>query len=697
MHPVNWSLLILLMSGLSARASDLGTTGLIDLPTARVMDDGEFRIVFSQQRLADIYNLNYQATPWLEVTYRYVRNDVKGIRYADARVGQHRDRSYAFKVRLLEESAYLPQIAVGAQDFFGSGAWAGEYAVASKQFRNFDVSLGLGWGRFAKTNTINNPLKLLSDRFGSGYSPNVGGDLGGQARFGSLFRGDRAGIFGGVSYQIPGWPLRVLAEYSSDNYSHEQRVIMNDAGGASPFNFALDWKPSANTNLVFSRQQGNQWGLRLALSFDTKSNLPRNPPPRFYSSTESRDRSQAPENLNLASWYDRLLYDIERSGLLLRRADLPPGSSVATLEISNMVYGLTADAIHRALTLAEAHLPPSVVTIILVLNEDNIRPATIVYRRQNRGQTRISANNARRIDILPSRVLDSPTNTTIYRWPEMAIGVALKGRVQFFDPEVPLRHQLAAVVSVGAKISEGWNLWGSYFHDITNNFSTNRPPASSLPHVRSEINRYLVYGATGLDALYLEKRGTFRENWHYRAYAGVLEEMYSGAGGEIIFQPFQSRFAFGASLNAVRRRDYDRGWDLLDWKVVTGHVSAYWASPFHNLDLGVHAGRYLAKDVGTTFEVRRTFDNGWMIGGFATFTNVSAAQFGEGSFDKGFFFRVPLDKLLPGNQKNLWNTTLHNLQRDGGQRLEGFGQTLWYELRGMRYDALYNHRNRMVP
>ena len=86
-----------------------------------------------------------------------------------------------------------------------------------------------------------------------------------------------------------------------------------------------------------------------------------------------------------------------------------------------------------------------------------------------------------------------------------------------------------------------------------------------------------------------------------------------------------------------------------------------------------------------------------MIGGFATFTNVSAAQFGEGSFDKGFFFRVPLDKLLSGNQKNLWNTTLHNLQRDGGQRLEGFGQTLWYELRGMRYDALYNHRNRMVP
>ena len=140
MHPVNWFLFILLMSSLSARASDLGTTGLIDLPTARVMDDGEFKLVFSQQRLADIYNLNYQATPWFETTYRYARNDVKGIRFENQYIGQMRDRSYAFKLRLLRESAYLPQIAVGIQDFLGTGAWAGEYLVASKMFQNFDVS-----------------------------------------------------------------------------------------------------------------------------------------------------------------------------------------------------------------------------------------------------------------------------------------------------------------------------------------------------------------------------------------------------------------------------------------------------------------------------------------------------------------------------------------------------------------------------
>ena len=95
--------------------------------------------------------------------------------------------------------------------------------------------------------------------------------------------------------------------------------------------------------------------------------------------------------------------------------------------------------------------------------------------------------------------------------------------------------------------------------------------------------------------------------------------------------------------------------------------------------------------------MRRTFDNGWAVGAFASFTNVSAEQFGEGSFDKGLYFKAPLEKLFPGNSKSSWNTTMHSLARDGGARLEAFGSTLWYELRGVRYDALDQHRSRMVP
>ena len=39
-----------------ARSADLGTTGLIDIPTARMLNDGDFKLTFSSQQIADITN-----------------------------------------------------------------------------------------------------------------------------------------------------------------------------------------------------------------------------------------------------------------------------------------------------------------------------------------------------------------------------------------------------------------------------------------------------------------------------------------------------------------------------------------------------------------------------------------------------------------------------------------------------------------
>ena len=82
--------------------------------------------------------------------------------------------------------------------------------------------------------------------------------------------------------------------------------------------------------------------------------------------------------------------------------------------------------------------------------------------------------------------------------------------------------------------------------------------------------------------------------------------MFAGAGGEILYWPYKSRIAFEPVPLTLNRGTTPR-FGLLDFSVMTGHVSAYWATPFYNYDVAVHAGRYLAKDVGATFEVRRPF------------------------------------------------------------------------------------------
>ena len=54
-------------------------------------------------------------------------------------------------------------------------------------------------------------------------------------------------------------------------------------------------------------------------------------------------------------------------------------------------------------------------------------------------------------------------------------------------------------------------------------------------------------------------------------------------------------------------------------------------------------GKILAKDSGLTLNMSKTFKTGFTLGFFATKTDISAFEFGEGSFDKGIYFSIPLD------------------------------------------------------
>ena len=241
-----------------------------------------------------------------------------------------------------------------------------------------------------------------------------------------------------------------------------------------------------------------------------------------------------------------------------------------------------------------------------------------------------------------------------------------------------------------------WVLGGAIDRDITNNFDeSTRQSDSVLTRVRSDVVKYLNEGESGLDSLYVQKRGNLFKDTYFRVFGGVLESMYSGVGGEVVYQSFQSRLAFGLSFNWVKQRDYDKTFKHLEYDTATAFASAYWASPFYNFDVAVHAGKYLAEDVGATLEVRRTFDNGWMVGLWATKTNVSAEDFGEGSFDKGIIFKIPFNGFLGTSSRSNYTTRIRPIQRDGGQYLEDFMGRIWWDLRDARYDVFSQSMSRL--
>jgi hypothetical protein len=666
-------------------ASDFGITGLVDTPTARMSADGALTATAAIQSRTNAYAVSYQITPWLEGAFRYTGFTQTSYTY---------DRNWEAKLRLWQEQDYLPQVAVGIRDVVGTGVWGSEYVVASKEIGDFDVTLGMAWGRLAGDGDISNPLIQLADRFAV-RKAGSGGEVGGEFAIDAFFSGEKAGFFGGVHYQPDSLPVSLMFEYNPDQYDFEF-----SKGGyrpKSPWTAAVKWDALPGISLTLSRQHGQEWGIELSSALDTKSITPRRTAPRFKSSLDMAP-DDLPPQLKTGDWYDMLLYDVERSGLLLLEGNIEPSARTATLVMGNQQYPVWADAIGKMAELADLHVPSSVNMFRIVVEENGHRTQTVLMRRPSfvYGQNKHISEG--QIRLLPGRNLTFPQRTTNFVQKKVFFDFGLSTRLQLFDPDDPARYQLYAKVGASVALPDSWTLKGVYGIDITHNFdeSTRRDGVSSLPPVRSDVVKYLQDGDTGVDSLIIEKRATAYKGLHYRLYAGVLDDMFSGVGGELLYQPFRSRLAYGLSANRVRQRAYDKSFKHLDYETTTAFASVYWATPFYNYDVAMHAGKYLARDIGATLEVRRTFSNGWMVGLWATLTDVSAEQFGEGSFDKGMFFKIPFNGILGRNTRASYGTHIRPIQRDGGQRLESFSGDIWWDIRAARYDAFSELKHRMV-
>ena len=204
--------------------------------------------------------LTFQALPWMEVTFRYtVDNAIK-----DAGHRSLHDRSFDIKFRLQEETESWPAIALGLQDFLGTGVYSGEYLVASKHFGDFDFSAGLGWGRLASRKTFTNPLTYIYSGFGN--RPGAFQGQGGSVLFTSFFRGPNMGIFGGIEYRTPIPDLTFIVEYTSDAYVEESRDSGIDY--SFPVNAGFNYRPWPGFDVGLSYMHGNTVSLHLDAFFD---------------------------------------------------------------------------------------------------------------------------------------------------------------------------------------------------------------------------------------------------------------------------------------------------------------------------------------------------------------------------------------------------------------------------------------------
>jgi hypothetical protein len=799
-----------------------GSRGLMGTPSARMAPDGEVSVGASFLRNNQHYNLEFQALPWLDTTFRY-----SGLQHFQPAYPVYYDRAFGIKLRLWDEGDVIPAVAVGIDDIIGTGVYNGEYLVASKRFGDVDTSLGMGWGRYAGSALVRNPLALIFPSFNNRVS--FFGQAG-QGDFKEFFHGHDVGIFGGAVWHTPLDGLSLMIEYDSDTYAQEK--AQGNFTVRSQVNYGATYDLSDATQLGLDWLYGTSLGGSVTLRLDPvhpqyPQKIEPPPPPVTVRSDEQRlealatlqdlrdprnaqrARLQQSRNADRNGFVDALwrqggdyseiqlrqnLLDLTVTGAIsstrcaatarlmqgmavhvdrvrlrdpdgrrsvsclvprtvesapysaafLSASDLEmlatPAVSVQTIDASGIAaapdpaltkrairaaitaqhltvlalslgqgelllfyendhYFAETDAIDRIARVLSKEAPPQIEKFRLIAVEGGMPVREFVILRAPMERSYEQEDGTifnHSIQILPP-AMNQPVLAEAERdfYPQFSWALYPQFRQALFDPAQPFGVQFVAVLAAGLHLTPGLALFGSLEGNMYDDFNTARVSDSLLPHVRSDFMKYFTQGKNGIGNLEADYSFRIAPNVFAKVRGGYLESMFAGAGGEVLWRPEGARWALGADIYHVWQRDFDRLFGLQHYNQTTGHISLYYDSPWYDLNFELRAGQYLAGDRGLTIQITRRFSTGVEIGAFATKTNVSAAQFGEGSFDKGLIIRFPLGWIAPMETQSQIGLDLRPVQRDGGQALVG-DATLYDETRNTSEGELLRHQPELL-
>lgn len=674
---------------LGITANDWGEIGLLQTPTARMSPAGEVRTSYSSVWPYSRLNVMYQPFDWMEAGFRYtsISNREYGPQFPNQ---SFKDKSIDVKFRLLRESAYVPELALGLRDIGGTGLFSSEYVVANKRLGDFDLSLGIGWGYMGSSGNISNPFRLLGSRFATRPTS----DTTGTANFSSYFRGPAA-LFGGVQWQTPWDPLTLKIEYDGNNYQNEP--LSNPLPRRTPINVGLAYRLTPGITL----SAGLERGEKFMVGFTIGGNLSTAQTPKVLDPALPNFSPDAPAVS--PTWRDTAAQIEMQTGWRVLRIE--PKEDVLHLWVADANTVYRAARTERAVAVLHATAPAAVRAFVIHYEEHGLPLHAQAIVRDEWVRARVQplpphlARDVTRRDYAPSEESESelppiplaaPATSAVAAAPSSAPpAVAAENQVGWKRQPDTFEYGLSpnfnqiiggpnnfALVELGVKANAQYNIsrqtWlqGQVNLRLADNYGSFTYDApSGLPRVRTDQRLYLTTSRVTIPNLQLTHVGQLSDSQFYSVYGGYLEPMFAGVGGEWLYRPWGSRLALGIDVNHVRQRGYAQHFSLRDYQVNTGHATLYWNTGWNGVLVRVSAGQYLAGDRGVTVDVARRFENGLTIGAYATKTNVSSAQFGEGSFDKGIYLSIPLDAILPRSSRALVGFNWSPLTRDGGARL----------------------------
>mgnify|MGYP001214111426 CR=1 FL=1 len=602
-----------------------GVVGLINMPTARFYNESSFGFTLYSGEPDQKITMTSSPFNWLEASFFYTSIEDKPYckqDYDPVCAQDYKDKGFNFKLRLKEEGIW-PAIAIGINDIAGTGLYSSEYIVASYGVNKTDFHFGLAWGQLnGSKKNFKNPLGKIDDSFYD-RPQNYEGE-GGKFEPSRYFSGETVSPFFGITHAFNDKYLLKL-EYDTTLNPGEVGYEL----AKQDFSFGLDFNLTKNFTIGISSERGNTASIRFSYKNDPKTAKP-------------RYKYKEPKHKETDSKYVKFIRNLNENGIGVEK--IFEGSEQIGVQMTQFTHpnmDIIDEIIKRASNSAGLIKPVKTdlriadLEVVSEYEEEFTDSAILVYEKKS------------------GKKFFTDTKLTIRPFLASREGF-IKGAILLENnSEVILRDNLFFTTNLKYSLADN-------FDDLT------IPPRDTYPaQVRSDVKDYLRNYQNGIfiGRAQLDYHISPKRNHHLMASAGILEEMFIGAGFEYLFFKPDTNYAAGFEIFNVKKRDYQMRFGTLDYENTVGSVNFYYRNyntiPF---DAKISYGEYLAGDVGTTFELSRRFDNGVMFGVFASNTNVSVEQFGEGSFDKGIFFDIPIFGNLVGYS---WRP----LTKDPGQKL----------------------------
>ena len=641
-----------------------GQTGLVNMPNAYLEDDGVWRMGFSRLAPYSVLWSSITALPRVELSARFTSiDDVAG--FASGNYGDYKDKAFDAKVQLFNEGDYAPALALGYMDAIGTRLFAAEYAALSKTIGVAELTVGAGTKRIE-------------------------------------------GFFGGARIKIsPSSPWAFVVERDVTRYDQDIGAMKSGASGRmNKPAIALEYRYGWLAATVL--RQDEEWGANLFVSvplsmpeFIPKLDEPQPIPAVLadaapiektdFSGIQRHLIKDGYQNIELTGNPDRVHLHIAHPRIS------QPGRVVG--RAARVLDRYSVDSVSGFhITLAESELP---LLEYVVSDRNKMRQFFRFEKEWVDLESSLAVSQPLKEQptalILPSGVVtpDSSASTK----PKVEITgeeghfVALKQEdslrnswriipfnlsVFFNDPSGAFHYDIFATAALERRLHPGVTFKGALRLTLIEDVSEVTQASNSLlPHVRTDVAQYKKEGPLKLDSAWVNKLIHVDRATYGRFTVGLYEEMFGGAGGQLLYYDATKSWAIDLTVDQLYQREIGGTLKFRDYSVLSSLLAIHYRLPFYQINTTARVGRFLAKDDGARLEVSRTFGSGVELGAWYTVTNgndiTTPGQPDDPYFDKGLFVSIPLRSMLTKDTRAAPRMALAPWTRDVGQIVKSPG------------------------